>query len=65
MGVMARTGARNGDEARDVATTAPRDEARVRRTRSIAIAIALFALVALFYAATLVRLGGAVMNRAI
>lgn len=39
-------------------------EARRRqRTRSIAIALALGFLVALFYAATIVRLGGNVMNR--
>jgi hypothetical protein len=38
---------------------------RARRTRSIAIALALVGLVALFYAATLVRLGAAVMNRPI
>ena len=36
---------------------------RRRRTRSIAIALVLAALVILFYVATLVRLGGNVMNR--
>ena len=34
-----------------------------QRLRSIAIAVALVVLVALFYAATIVRLGGNVMNR--
>jgi hypothetical protein len=36
---------------------------RRRRMRSIAIGLALAALVVLFYVATLVRLGGNVMNR--
>ena len=36
---------------------------RRRRSRSIAIAIVLAALVVLFYVATLVRLGGNVLNR--
>ena len=36
---------------------------RRRKTRSIAIALALAALVILFYVATIVRLGGNVMNR--
>jgi hypothetical protein len=36
---------------------------RRRRMRSIAIALALAGLVALFYVATLVRLGGNVFNR--
>jgi hypothetical protein len=43
------------------------DEERVRqkrqRMRSLAIGLALAALVALFYIATLVRLGGDVFNR--
>jgi threonine/homoserine efflux transporter RhtA len=38
---------------------------RQQRMRSLAIALALGALVALFYVATIVRLGGNVMNRAI
>lgn len=38
---------------------------RQRRTRSIAIALALLALTAMFYAATIVRLGGNVLNRAL
>jgi hypothetical protein len=37
--------------------------ARRRRMRSIAIGLALAALVVLFYVATLVRLGGNVVNR--
>ena len=36
---------------------------RRRRTRSIAIGLALAALVVLFYVATLVRMGGNVLNR--
>lgn len=36
---------------------------RVARRRSIAIAITLGVMVVLFYAATLVRLGGAVANK--
>ena len=42
----------NGDERR-----------RRQRMRSFAIDVALAALVALFYAATIVRLGGNVFNR--
>jgi hypothetical protein len=37
---------------------------RQRRMRSIAIALMLVALTALFYAATIVRMGGNVLNRA-
>ncbi len=43
-----------------------RDEAsaqRVARRRSIAIAVTLGVMVLVFYAATLVRLGGAVVNK--
>jgi hypothetical protein len=36
---------------------------RKRRMRSIGIALALAALVAIFYIATIVRLGGNVLNR--
>jgi hypothetical protein len=36
---------------------------RRRRMRSIAIALVLAALVVIFYVATLVRLGGNVLNR--
>lgn len=39
------------------------EAARRQRMRSIAIAIALVSLVVLFYAATLIRLGGNVLNR--
>jgi hypothetical protein len=39
--------------------------ARRQRLRSIAIALALGFLVALFYAATIVRLGGNVLDRAL
>jgi hypothetical protein len=38
---------------------------RQRRMRSIAIAVALVVLTGLFYAATIVRLGGNVLNRAL
>ncbi len=40
-----------------------REAQRRQRTRSIAIGLALAALVVLFYVATLVRLGGNVLNR--
>jgi hypothetical protein len=39
------------------------EEQRRQRTRSIAIALMLFAFCALFYAATIVRLGSQVVNR--
>ncbi len=40
-----------------------RQRARRQRLRSVAIAVALGFLVLLFYAATIIRLGGNVMNR--
>ncbi|KWT66715.1 hypothetical protein [Hyphomicrobium sulfonivorans] len=40
-----------------------RERLRRQRMRSLAIAFALIALVGLFYAATIVRLGGNVFNR--
>jgi hypothetical protein len=40
-----------------------REWERRRRSRSIAIALALALLVIVFYVATLVRLGGNVLNR--
>jgi hypothetical protein len=40
-----------------------REWERRRKMRSIGIALALAALVAIFYIATIVRLGGNVMNR--
>jgi hypothetical protein len=40
-----------------------RERDRRRKMRSIAIALALGGLVILFYVATLVRLGGNVLNR--
>ena len=43
--------------------TDKRNGQRRRRMRSIAIGLALAALVVLFYVATLVRLGGNVLNR--
>jgi hypothetical protein len=44
----------------------PQDTERLRRRRmrSLAIALALGALVVLFYVATIVRLGGNALNRA-
>jgi hypothetical protein len=39
------------------------ERSRRQRARSIAIALALVGLVALFYIATIVRLGGNVFNR--
>ncbi|MEM1371656.1 MAG: hypothetical protein AAGG72_05450 [Pseudomonadota bacterium] len=41
------------------------EKKRRQRHRSIAIAVALGAMVVLFYIATLVRLGGNVLNRSI
>jgi hypothetical protein len=41
-----------------------KERLRRQRMRSFAIALALGALVALFYAATIVRLGGNALNRA-
>ncbi len=41
------------------------DQARRQRMRSIAIAVCLGLLVIMFYAATIVRLGGNVFNRPI
>ena len=38
---------------------------RQRRLRSIAIALMLLAMTGLFYAATIVRMGGNVLNRAL
>jgi hypothetical protein len=46
-----------------VADDEQREQQRRRRMRSIAIALALGALVIVFYVATLVRLGGNVLNR--
>jgi hypothetical protein len=46
-------------------TDQERERLRRQRLRSIAIALALGGLVALFYVATLVRLGGNVFNRPI
>lgn len=40
-----------------------REWERRRKMRSVAIALALAALVALFYIATIARLGGNVLNR--
>jgi hypothetical protein len=45
----------NGDDQREFE--------RRRRMRSIAIALVLAAMVVIFYVATLVRLGGNVLNR--
>lgn len=42
-----------------------REAQRRQRMRSIAIGLALAALVVLFYVATLVRLGGNVLNRSL
>jgi len=38
-------------------------EIRARRSRNVAIALALFAMVALFFAMTIVRMGGAALDR--
>jgi len=47
----------------DVAGDDEQEAKRRQRMRSIAIGLALAALVVLFYVATLVRLGGNVLNR--
>jgi hypothetical protein len=47
----------------DVGEHEDRSAQRRQRARSIAIGLALAALVVLFYVATLVRLGGNVLNR--
>ena len=39
------------------------EQARARRSRNIALAVILFAMVALFFAMTIVRLGGHAMDR--
>ena len=39
------------------------EQVRARRTRNIALALILFAMVALFFAMTIVRLGGHAMDR--
>jgi hypothetical protein len=46
-----------------VVATDPEEEGRRRRRRSIAIALILAGLVALFYVITIVRLGGNVAER--
>ena len=55
---------RHGDQLREERATVvlSKEQARSRRTRSIAIALALGVLVILFYAVTLVK-GPAVLNR--
>lgn len=55
-----------GASSKERNATSLQDQAerdRRRKTRSIAIALALGFLVMLFYAATIVRLGGNVVNR--
>ncbi|BCW90236.1 hypothetical protein sos41_34040 [Alphaproteobacteria bacterium SO-S41] len=39
------------------------EQAKARRSRNIAVALMLVALVALFFVMTIVRMGGAVMDR--
>ncbi len=46
-----------------VPVTLTAQEIRARRSRNLAIAIALAAMVALFFAMTIVRLGGAALDR--
>lgn len=52
----------NGENAND-GTNEKVDRQRTRRRRSIAIALVLAVLVVLFYAATIVHLGGNVVNK--
>jgi hypothetical protein len=58
MGMMAAS------EEQDTVILTP-EEKRRQRARSIAIALALVALVVIFYLVTIVRLGGNVFNRVI
>jgi len=51
-------------EEQDTVILTP-EEKRRQRARSIAIALALVALVVIFYLVTIVRLGGNVFNRVI
>ena len=44
--------------------TLTESQKKARRSRSVAIGVALFALVVLFYAATIVKFGPAVLERA-
>ena len=51
-----------GETANDI-TNADAERDRRKRMRSIAIALALGGMVLMFYVATIVRMGGNVMNR--
>ncbi|WP_363349863.1 hypothetical protein [Methylocystis echinoides] len=53
-----------GGQAEDGVVLTP-EQARSRRARNIAIGVAVALLAILFYAITVVRLGGAVASRAI
>ena len=53
----------NAPASRDEGVRLSKEEQRARTRRSIAIALALVGLVILFYIATIVRLGGNVLNR--
>lgn len=59
---MSEPGQSNGPE--DGVTLTPEQE-RSRRARNLAIGVTVALLVVMFYAITVVRLGGAVANRAI
>lgn len=52
-----------GDEPDDEGVVLSEEQKKRRRARSIAIALVLAALVALFYIVTVVKLGPGVMNR--
>lgn len=52
----------NGDDAGVILTP---EQQRARRARNIAIGVGVALLIVLFYAVTIVRLGGAVANRTI
>lgn len=51
------------ESAIDQSAAAANDSQRIAKRRSIAIAVMLALMVVLFYAATIVRLGGNVINK--
>jgi hypothetical protein len=54
-----------GQQGADDGVVLTPEQARNRRARNIAIGVTVALLVALFYAVTVVKLGGVVANRAI
>lgn len=60
---MSRTGIDMDQQRRDDGIVLTAEQKRRRRNRSVAIALALGALVVLFYAITIVKLGPGVLTR--